>query len=107
MEIKLKLDTEKTAKATVAIACAYGLARVSEASDFPQLAAANALALIIIIAILYGPYPAPKKSTATASGQPQHPCACTPSAMLGAYACQHAFSWRQPQHPSQQRPRCR
>ena len=62
MEIKLELDTEKTAKATVAIACAYGLARVSEASESPQLAAANALVLIVIIAILYGPHPAPKKS---------------------------------------------
>jgi len=41
MEIKLKLDTEKNAKATVAIACAYVLARVSEASASPQLAAAN------------------------------------------------------------------
>jgi len=62
MEIKLELDTKKTAKATVAIACAYGLARAFEASESPQLAAANALALIIIIAILYGPRPAPKKS---------------------------------------------
>ena len=62
MEIKLELDTEKTAKAIVAIACAYGLARVSETSESPQLAAANALALIVIIAILYGPRPAPKKS---------------------------------------------
>ncbi len=60
MEIKLELDTEKTAKAIVAIACAYGL--VSETSESPQLAAANALALIVIIAILYGPSPAPKKS---------------------------------------------
>ena len=62
MEIKLELDTEKTAKAIVAIACAYGLARVSEASESSQLAAANALALIVIIAILYGSRPAPKKS---------------------------------------------
>ena len=62
MEIKLELDTEKTAKAIVAITCAYGLARVSETSESPQLAAANALALIVIIAILYGPRPAPKKS---------------------------------------------
>jgi hypothetical protein len=62
MEIKLELDTEKTAKAIVAIACAYGLARVSETSESSQLAAANALALIVIIAILYGPRPAPKKS---------------------------------------------
>ena len=62
MEIKLELDTKKTAKAIVAIACAYGLARVSETSESSQLAAANALALIVIIAILYGPRPAPKKS---------------------------------------------
>jgi len=62
MEIKLELDTEKTTKATVAIACTYRLARVSEASESPQLAAANALALIVIIAILYGPCRAPKIS---------------------------------------------
>ena len=62
MEIKLELDTEKTAKAAVAIAAAYGLCRVSESTDCPQLAAANAFALIIIIAILYGPRPSPKKS---------------------------------------------
>ena len=60
MEIKLELDTEKTAKAAVAIASAYGLCRVSETTDFPQLAAANAIALIIIVAILYGPCLAPK-----------------------------------------------
>jgi hypothetical protein len=63
MEIKLKFDTKKTAKAAVAIATAYGLCRVSEATEFPQLAAVNALALIVIIAILYGPRPAPKQST--------------------------------------------
>ncbi len=57
MEIKSKLDTEKTAKAS-----AYGLCRVSETTAFPQLAAANAIALIIIVAVLYGPRPAPKKS---------------------------------------------
>jgi hypothetical protein len=62
MEIKLELDTEKTAKATVTIACAYGLCRVSEATVSPQLTAANGIALIVIIAILYGPRPAPKKS---------------------------------------------
>jgi hypothetical protein len=62
MEIKLKLDTEKTAKAAVAIATAYGLCCVSETTEFQQLAAANALALIVIIAILYGPRPAPKQS---------------------------------------------
>ena len=60
MEIKLELDTEKTAKATVAIACAYGLCCVAEATASPQLAAANAIALIVIIAILYGPRPVPK-----------------------------------------------
>lgn len=53
MEIKLELDTEKTVKAAVAIAAAYGLCRVSESTDFPQLAAANAFALIVIIAILF------------------------------------------------------
>ena len=63
MEIKLELDTEKTAKAAVAIASAYGLCRVSQSTDFPQLATANALALIIIVAILYGPRPATKKSS--------------------------------------------
>ena len=62
MEIKLKLDMEKTAKAVVAITTAYGLCQVSESPKFPQLAAANAFALIVIIAILYGPRPAPKKS---------------------------------------------
>ncbi len=62
MEIKLELDTDKTAKAAVAIAAAYELGRVSERTDVPQLAAANAFALIVIIAILYGPRPAPKKS---------------------------------------------
>jgi hypothetical protein len=62
MEIKLELDTKKTAKAAVAIATAYGLCRVSKTTEFPQLAAANALALIVIIAILYGPHPAPKQS---------------------------------------------
>ncbi len=62
MEIKLKLDTEKTAKATVAIACAYGLCCVSEATVSPQLAAANAIALIVIVAILYGPRLPPNKS---------------------------------------------
>ena len=62
MELKLELDTKKTAKAAVAIVSTYGLCRVSETTIFPQLAAANAIALIIIVAILYGPRPAPKKS---------------------------------------------
>jgi hypothetical protein len=62
MEIKLELDTKKTVKATIAIASAYGLCRVSESTKFSQLAAANAIALIVIVAILYCPCPVPKKS---------------------------------------------
>jgi hypothetical protein len=62
MEIKLELDTEKTANAAVAITSAYGICRVLNSTKFPQLAAANANALIVIAAILYGPRPAPKKS---------------------------------------------
>jgi hypothetical protein len=60
MEIKFKLDMEKAAKATVAIAASYGLGQVSEGTDYPEIAFANAIALIAIIAILYDPYPAPK-----------------------------------------------
>jgi hypothetical protein len=59
MEIKFELDTYKAARATVAIAASYGLARVSEGTEYPQLAFANTIALIIIIAILYGTRPAP------------------------------------------------
>jgi hypothetical protein len=59
MEIKFKLDTEKAAKATVAIAASYGLGRVSEGTKYPQLAFTNAIALIAIIAILYGPHLVP------------------------------------------------
>ncbi len=55
MKIKLELDTEKTAKAAVAIAVTYGLCRVSQRSGLPQLAVTNAIAIIIVIAILYGP----------------------------------------------------
>jgi hypothetical protein len=55
MEIKLELDSEKASKAAVAIAAAYGLCCVSEGTKSPQLAAANALALIALVAILYGP----------------------------------------------------
>ena len=61
MEIKLELDTEKTVKAAVAIATAYGLSRVLERAANPKLAAANALALIVIVAILYRPRLAPKQ----------------------------------------------
>jgi hypothetical protein len=60
MEIKFKLETEKAAKATVAIMTSYVLGQVSEGTESPQLAFANAIALIAIIAILYGPSPAPK-----------------------------------------------
>jgi hypothetical protein len=60
MEIKLELDTEKTVKAAVAIASAYGLCQVSESTEFPQLAAANAFVLIVIVAIIYGPCLVPK-----------------------------------------------
>jgi hypothetical protein len=62
MEIKLELDTEKTVKAAVAIASAYGFCRVSESTNFPQLAVVNAIALIVIVAMLYGPRPVTKKS---------------------------------------------
>jgi hypothetical protein len=61
MEIKFELDTNKAAKAAVAIVTAHTFSRVSLATDLPSLAAANALATIIIIAILYGPHLAPKK----------------------------------------------
>jgi hypothetical protein len=62
MEIKLELDTDKTARAAVAIAATHVLGHVSVHSDSPQLTAANACTQIIIIAILYGPRLAPKKS---------------------------------------------
>jgi hypothetical protein len=60
MGIKLKLDMEKAAKATIAIAASYGLGQVSEGTDYPQIAFANMIALIAIIKILYGPRLAPK-----------------------------------------------
>jgi hypothetical protein len=60
MEIKFELDTEKAAKATVAIAASYRLGQVSEGTDYPQIAFANSIAVIAIIAFLYGPHPAPK-----------------------------------------------
>ncbi len=59
MEIKFELDTDKAARATVAITDSYQLGRVSEGTEYPQLAFANTIALIIIIAILYGTRPAP------------------------------------------------
>jgi hypothetical protein len=60
MEIKFKLDTEKVAKAPVAIVASYKLGRVSKGTKYPQIAFINTIALIVIIAILYGPRPAPK-----------------------------------------------
>ena len=63
MEIKLELDTDRAARATVAIAASYGLGRVSKGTEYPHLAFANAIALIIIIAILYSTRPAAKKTT--------------------------------------------
>jgi hypothetical protein len=65
MEIKFELDTEKASKAAIAITAAYGLCCVSVDTGYPQLAVANAIAIIIIIAILYSPGPAPtiKKSS--------------------------------------------
>jgi hypothetical protein len=54
MEIKFKLDTNKAARAAVAIAASYGLGRVSKGTEYPQLAFANVIALITSIVILYG-----------------------------------------------------
>jgi hypothetical protein len=59
MEIKFKLDTDKAARATVAIPASYALGQVSEGTKYPQFALANSIALIIIIAILYSNCPAP------------------------------------------------
>jgi hypothetical protein len=55
MEIKFELDTDKAARATVAITASYGLGRVSEGTEYPQLAFANAITLIVIIAISTAP----------------------------------------------------
>ena len=62
MEIEFKLDTDKAARATVAIAASYGFCRVSKGTEYPQLAFVNAIGVIIIIAILYRP-PVAKKPT--------------------------------------------
>ena len=63
MEIKFELDTDKAARATVAIAASYGLGQVSKGTEYPQLAFANAIALIIIIVILYSTRPVVAKKT--------------------------------------------
>jgi hypothetical protein len=60
MEIKLELDTEKAAKATIVIAATYGLKQVSEGINYLQITFASTIALIAIIAIIYGPHLAPK-----------------------------------------------
>jgi hypothetical protein len=53
MEIKFKLDTNKAARATIAIVASLALGWVSEGTKYPQLAFAHSVTLIIIIAILY------------------------------------------------------
>jgi hypothetical protein len=58
IEIKFKLDTDKAARATVAIAASYALGQVSKDTEYPQLAFANSITLIVIIAILYSNRPA-------------------------------------------------
>jgi hypothetical protein len=65
MEIKFKLDADKAVRAMVAIAASYELGQVFKGTKYPQLAFANAIALIVIIAILYSNRPAPlaKKNT--------------------------------------------
>ena len=55
MEIKLELDTEKTAKAAATVAAILGLCWVSEHSENHSLATANEIAIIIVIAMIYGP----------------------------------------------------
>ncbi len=59
MKIKFKLDTDKAARATIAIMASYALGRISESTKYPQLAFANSVALIIIIVILYSNHPTP------------------------------------------------
>jgi hypothetical protein len=67
MEIKFELDTEKAAKAAVAIATSFGLCHVSKLTGHFPLAVVNAIALIIIITILYSPCPAPKRPASASS----------------------------------------
>jgi len=63
MELKFEIDTDKATRATVTFAAFYGLGRVSKGTEYPQLAFANAIALIIIIAILFSTRPAVAKKT--------------------------------------------
>jgi hypothetical protein len=83
MEIKFELNTEKAAKATVAIVASYRLGRVSEGTKYPQLAFANATALIAIIAILYSPGLAPKAKQANM--MPDAMCVCLWPPVTGGY----------------------
>jgi hypothetical protein len=59
MEIKFELDTNKAARATIAIMASYAFGCISKGTKYPQLAFPNSIALIIIIAILYSNRPAP------------------------------------------------
>jgi hypothetical protein len=59
MEIKFKHDTDKAARAIVAIVASCALGWISEGTEYPQLAFANSISLIIIIVILYSNHPAP------------------------------------------------
>ena len=67
MEITFERDTEKAAKAAVAIATSYGLCCISGLMGHFTLAGVNAFALIIIIAILYRPCPTPKRSASASA----------------------------------------
>ncbi len=60
---KFELDTKKVTCAAVAIAAAYALCCVSEHSNSPQLATANAIALIVIIASVLAPARLQQKPT--------------------------------------------
>jgi hypothetical protein len=76
MEIKFELDTNKAARATVAIAASNALGRVSKGTEYPQLAFANSIALIVIIAFLYSNRPAllaKKHTPPVVSKYPQQP----------------------------------
>ena len=52
MEIKLELDTEKTAKAAVTTAAILGLCQVSKRLENHSLATTNAIEIIIVIVII-------------------------------------------------------
>jgi len=62
--IKFELDTDKATKVAAAISASYGLCHISADTEYPQLAAANAITTFIIIAILYGPRPTQKNKKA-------------------------------------------